>query len=101
MRITINVSECGRVETIPLGRRGENEVKEIEFDVTPWAEEYGEGTLELSVQPNGREEPYLAVLDGNVWTITQADLESVGLGEMMCRTMSGRKSKNQPSGASW
>lgn len=93
MRITIDVSECGRVETLTLGRKGENEVTEIEFDTSAWAEEYGEGTLELSVQPNGRDEPYLATLDGNVWTLTQADLQYVGLGEMMLSYYVGTKIK--------
>lgn len=32
---------------IPLGRQGENEVETVQFDVSGWAEEYGEGSYEL------------------------------------------------------
>lgn len=68
-----------------LGRKGENGVRRIIFDVKEWAEEFGAGTLTLAVRrPDDEEALPVASQTGNttlVWTITNADTAQEGRGE--------------------
>lgn len=81
MRV-INV-EPGKM--IILGKRGENEVEIVRFNVTRWQEMYGEGgNFVLLAERNGDEAPYIvpiAIEDGIItWTITNADTSVAGFG---------------------
>ena len=68
---------------IYLGRLGENETRQVVFDITKWVELYGEGTVQLIAQRENDTEPYPCVIetDGSCvfWTITEVDVEQPGI----------------------
>lgn len=74
---------CGQV--IGLGRAGENNARQIIFDLQPWVDQYGEGTASLVVRRANDAHPYpvaLAITDNRAaWTITDADTAQAGFGQ--------------------
>lgn len=86
--ITIDVSQCCN-EPIMIGRQKENEVIQIEFDFSVWAEDYGEGNFTLTAMRSGETIPYDVVgLEVNdethkaIWTVSDADNAINGYGEV-------------------
>ena len=77
--------EAKKCEVIPIGRQGENEVETVQFDVSGWAEEYGDGTFTLLHQRSRDTAPYECpiVVDGETvnWTVRNTDTAYGGLGE--------------------
>lgn len=69
---------------IPLGHRGENEARQIIFDLTDYISTYGPGTARLLHQRDGDPAPYIvpAVQSGNTltWTVTDEDTAAPGTG---------------------
>lgn len=79
--------EVYRVKTgsiLPLGKQGENLVRQIQFDLSRWISNFGPGTVQLLHQRNGDEAPYPVAVEqaGNlaVWTVTNADTAIGGNG---------------------
>lgn len=70
---------------IPLGRQGEDNVETVQFDVSGWPEEYGEGAYELLHERCMDTAPYecpITVADGVLsWVVRSADTAYVGRGE--------------------
>ena len=70
---------------IKLGRQGENEAREIIFDISRWTSLYGVGVASLAHKRHGDEYPYPCDIerDGDklVWTIKLADVANDGVGE--------------------
>lgn len=86
--ITIDVSQCCN-EPIIIGRQKENEVIQIEFDFSVWAEDYGEGSFTLTAMRSGETIPYDVVgleVDSAahkaIWTVSDADDAINGYGEV-------------------
>ena len=82
---TIRISAAGScAPTLALGRRGENLATEIRFDFSAWAEEFGEGRVELYARRCGDENAYpvIVTVEGQeaVWTLTATDTHVVGYG---------------------
>lgn len=96
-RITIILGGENSCQSIPLGRVGENEVTEVEFDYTLWAEEYGAGALTLTVKRPGETEKYLVALEADgtkaTWILGLADLAVEGFGEAEATYNAGDKIK--------
>ena len=71
---------------ILLGRQGENEVVTVQFDVSGWAEMYGEGTFKLAHQRCRDGDGYerTTTLNGNTleWLITNVDVAYAGRGTL-------------------
>lgn len=69
---------------ISLGRRAENMVRCVSFDISQWVELHGEGTVQLLHQRCGDEYPcpcVITVTGGEVvWELTGADTALVGVG---------------------
>lgn len=67
-----------------LGRRGENDVTRLEFDIAPYRETFGEGTVCLLAQRRGDENPYPVAVtaegDSVFWTVSSADTAKEGIG---------------------
>lgn len=85
--ITIDVSQCCN-EPIIIGRQKENEVIQIQFDFSVWAEDYGEGNFTLTAMRSGETIPYDVVgleVDSEdhkaIWTVSDADNAINGYGE--------------------
>ena len=79
--------EVYRVKTgsiLPLGKQGENLVRQIQFDLSRWIGTFGPGTVQLLHQRRGDETPYPVAVeqDGNlaVWTVNSADTAAAGTG---------------------
>ena len=79
--------EVYRVKTgsiLPLGKQGENLVRQIQFDLSRWISSFGPGTVQLLHQRSGDEAPYPVAVEqeGNlaVWTVTSADTAAAGTG---------------------
>lgn len=82
----VNVSEC-LCNDLLIGRTGENDVTEVQFDFSKWVEEYGEnGTFYLTARLPGATASYPAevTVDGNVatWTVKNSDLAVKGYGQV-------------------
>lgn len=77
--------EANKCEVIPIGRQGENEVETVQFDISGWAEEYGDGTFTLLHQRSRDTAPYECpiAIDGETvsWIIRNTDTAYGGLGE--------------------
>lgn len=72
--------------TIKIGRQGENEAREIVFDISRWRSLYGDGVASLVHRRNSDEHPYPCDVtreDGNliVWTVRLSDVANEGIGE--------------------
>lgn len=72
------------IKTIPLGHRGENEARQIIFDLTDYISTYGPGTARLLHQRDGDPAPYIvpAVQSDTtlIWAVTDADTSAPGTG---------------------
>ena len=74
-------------EPIYIGRQGENNVEVVQFDVTGWANLYGEGAFEVFHKRCRDTVAYPCVIsmseDGNAveWLVGNADVEYTGQGE--------------------
>ena len=82
----VNVSECFFNDLL-IGRTGENDVTEVQFDFSKWAKDYGEnGTFYLTARPPGATVSYPAevTVDGTVatWTVKNSDLAVKGYGQV-------------------
>lgn len=71
--------------TLYLGRQGENNVKEILFDLSYLKQEFGDGSVSLVMQRPTDYEPYpiaLDIVDGSaVWTVSNVDTSVDGIGK--------------------
>lgn len=71
--------------TIKLGRQGENEAREIIFDISRWTSLYGVGVASLVHKRHGDEYPYPCDIERNgdelVWAVKFADVANDGVGE--------------------
>lgn len=80
-------AKCGDV--LNIGKQGENLARSVEFDITEWKAEYGDGYAQLIVQRNGDPAAYPATIteqDGIVtWAITSSDNANVGYGSAELR----------------
>lgn len=84
--IQVNAKEHSD-KSIPLNYQSENEVTVVEFDLSSFVEEYGEGTAVLHCRRAYDSAAYInsnAVQSGNklVWTVTETDLQYHGYGEV-------------------
>lgn len=83
MRKTVHLYDT---DTITLGMRGENEVEAVDFVISEWIEEFGDGDLTISVRRHDDEAPYLVhpvVSDGiAAWELTVKDTCYTGLGSV-------------------
>lgn len=74
----------GCAPTLALGRRGENLATEVRFDFSAWAEEFGEGRVEIYARRCGDENAYpvYVTVEGQtaVWAPTATDTHVVGYG---------------------
>lgn len=70
---------------LTLGRRGENQARQVIFDLASWQELYGEGTAQLLHQRAGDSAPYPCAITQEGaqarWTIRAADVDKPGWGE--------------------
>lgn len=73
---------CDIPHKIILGRQGETAVTTIEFDTTPWQEEYGEGELVAVAKRSGDVNPYPLTLVDNTWTVSNTDTYMAGRGKL-------------------
>lgn len=82
---TININAGQSGETLDLGRRGENGVTQVLFDVSAWLEEFGSGALALYVRRKGDSTAYpvaLTATDGvAAWTVSNTDTNVKGFGQ--------------------
>ena len=76
-----------RVKTgsiLPMGKQGENLVRQIQFDLSRWISNFGPGTVQLLHQRSGDEAPYPVAVEQEghcaVWTVTSADTAAAGTG---------------------
>ena len=80
--LQINAAADERV--LILGRRGENEVLTVRFDVSAWLEEIGNGSVSLYAQRAGDATAYPVVLTRAAgiasWLVTATDTNVRGLG---------------------
>ena len=69
-------------DRLNIGRKGEHLARQVQFDLTPWAETYGEGRAELFYQRPGdlHAYPIAARRQGNLllWDITRVDTAQAG-----------------------
>lgn len=76
---------CTRSTNINLGKQGENNVRAIRFDVSPWVSRYGIGILTLAHKRSTDTEAYpvaLEIEDGTAtWIISSADNAVPGVGK--------------------
>lgn len=84
---TVNVTlGDGEKLNLILGQQLENAVTAVVFDFSAWKTEFGSGTLGLSVQRHGDDQPYAVVptVSGNnaTWNITELDTAYKGVGEV-------------------
>lgn len=65
-----------------LGRQGESNAREVAFDIAPWEELYGTGTVQLFARRHGESVMYPVPFtrDGSlvVWTVVEGDVGVVG-----------------------
>jgi hypothetical protein len=75
--------------SIPLGRRGENNARQIIFDCSRFERDYPGGTAQLLVQRHGDSVPYLPPIqregDTVLWTLSTADTAKPGTGRAELR----------------
>ena len=71
---------------ITIGRRGENNARQVVFDLSAWSTIYGAGTAQLIAQRAGDAAPYPVSIeqtsDAAVWTVSAADTANVGDGKV-------------------
>ena len=79
--MVINVNSSTKTN-IFLGNQGENGVTQIQFDVSEWQTEFGEGSLTVVAQRHGDDLPYPVVISNNIWTVSDADTAKRGTGKI-------------------
>ena len=83
---TLNIGSLPASYGIVLGRRGENEATQINFDVSSLVSTYGDGSAVLMVKRPTDTDAYPAVIervdDTVVWTITTTETEAKGDGKV-------------------
>ena len=84
---------------INIGKKGENETRQIVFDISEWLNRLGEGTVALIHQRCGDAEPYPCVVKvvgtEALWNIAEADVDKPGTGECeLMYVMGGRVAKS-------
>lgn len=84
---TVNVTlGDGEKLNLVLGQQLENAVTAVVFNFSAWKTEFGSGTLGLSVQRHGDDQPYAVVptVSGNnaTWNISELDTAYKGVGEV-------------------
>lgn len=71
-------------QTIPLGHRGENEARQVIFDLTDYINVYGTGTARLLHQRDGDPAPYIVPAAQSdttlIWAVTDEDTAAPGTG---------------------
>lgn len=71
---------------VTLGRRGENNARQVVFDLSAWSAVYGAGTAQLVAQRAGDVSPYPVSIEQTdtaaVWTVNSADTAVVGDGKV-------------------
>ena len=76
-------------QVIQLGRRGENLARQVEFDLTDWKKQYGEGIPELLFQRFGDKRPFIrdieVVENRAIWTLTSWDTDIAKPGKVELR----------------
>lgn len=86
-----------KVVFVDLGMQDEKKVTNIPIDFSPWAEEFGEGAIEVVYDPPGNADAYTVFLDveGHVatWNVKKTDLQTAGRGEMQVLYYVGDKLK--------
>lgn len=87
--IETNVTVNESVNLLGIGRQGEREARQIVFDLSWMAENFGDGTAALLHQRSQDGLPYQvdAVQDGTtlIWTVTDTDTAYVGYGKAEIR----------------
>ena len=82
---TILIDVCDMPANITIGYRRENEVKQVAFDYSKWAEDFGEGILTLHFRRAKDSIAYPVVLSTEnhiaIWTISRTDTRDNGWGE--------------------
>lgn len=80
-------------QVIQLGRRGENLARQVEFDLTDWKKQYGEGIPELLFQRFGDARPFIRDLEvvenRAIWTLTSWDTDIAKPGKVELRWYCG------------
>lgn len=70
---------------INIGKKGENDTRQVVFDISEWLELLGEGTVALIHKRNGDTEPYPCVVKvvgtEALWNIADVDVDKPGAGE--------------------
>ena len=84
------VYDLTRLPSITIGRRGENDVLYIRFDVSNWLAEMPDAVISLMVQRNGDMLPYdasnIRLENGYlVWGVTSTDTSIPGEGQIQIR----------------
>lgn len=71
------------IDTLCIGKQGENAAKRIDFDLSPFAQ-YGNGTVQLLHQRSGDNVPYIVDVEQNgrtaTWTVSDDDTAFSGYG---------------------
>ena len=71
---------------VTLGRRGENNARQVVFDISAWSTIYGAGTVQAVAQRACDVSPYPVSIeqtdDAAVWTVSAADTSVVGDGKV-------------------
>lgn len=83
--VNVTLGEDARLNLI-LGQQLENAVTSVVFDFSAWQTAYGSGTLALSVQRPGDEQPYAVTLTTSgtdaTWSVTNLDTAYKGVGHI-------------------
>lgn len=83
--VNVTLGDATQLNLI-LGQQNENEVTEVVFDYAAWKTAYGSGTLSLSVQRPGDQQPYAVVMttsgDTATWEVSSLDTAYNGTGEI-------------------
>ncbi|MCD8145002.1 MAG: metallophosphoesterase [Oscillospiraceae bacterium] len=74
-----------KTSVIPLGKQGENQARQIVFDISGWVSEYGAGTAELLLQRSGDTSPWPVVIDQTeeavTWVVDSTATANAGRGQ--------------------
>lgn len=69
-------------EYLNIGRKGENRARQVQFDLSHWLRDYGEGKAELIYQRPGESAPYPVAVEREggavLWTVTSTDTACSG-----------------------
>lgn len=88
--MTIDISNPPRV--LELGQTGENDFRQVQFDVSRWFTAYPSGTVSIIYsRPDGQLYPVSAGLTSSpaVWTISTSDVDVEGFGSIELRLICG------------